>query len=116
MTVWFSFQTSRSNNTGLLMLCDVALGNIYERYHADYIEKLPMGMHSTKGVGKTEPDPKVFAELDGAKVPFGQGVKPERFLNDKSLRSDLLYNEYIVYDIAQVKSQYLLKVKFNYKI
>jgi hypothetical protein len=109
-------QTSRSNNTGLLMLCDVALGNMYERYHADYIDKLPKGMHSTKGVGKTEPDPKEFADLNGAKVPCGKGVKPERFESDKSLRSDLLYNEYIVYDIAQVKSQYLLKVKFNYKI
>ena len=110
------FQTSRSNNVGLLMLCDVALGNMYERYHADYIEKLPKGKHSCKGVGKTEPDPSEFGEIGGAKVPFGKGVKTERFETDKSLRSDLLYNEYIVYDSAQVKSQYLLRVKFNYKI
>jgi poly [ADP-ribose] polymerase len=98
------------------MLCDVALGNMYERYHADYVEKLPKGMHSCKGVGKTEPDPKEFADLNGAKVPFGKGVTPERFTTEKNLRSDLLYNEYIVYDVAQVKSQYLLRVKFNYKI
>jgi len=37
--------TSRSNNTGLLLLCDVALGNMYERNAADYIEKLPAGKH-----------------------------------------------------------------------
>jgi hypothetical protein len=36
-------QTSRSNNTGLMMLCDVALGEMYERTAADYIEKLPEG-------------------------------------------------------------------------
>ncbi len=89
---------------------------MYERYHADYIEKLPAGMQSTKGVGKTEPDPKEFTTLDGAKVPYGKGIKAEKFENDKSLRSDLLYNEYIVYDVAQVKSKYLLRVKFNYKI
>ena len=44
--------TSRSNNTGILMLCDVALGSMYERKAADYIEKLPKGKHSTKGLGK----------------------------------------------------------------
>lgn len=38
------------------MLCDVALGNMYERYHADYIEKLPKGSHSCKGVGKVRSD------------------------------------------------------------
>ena len=40
--------TTRSNNTGLLLLCDVALGDMYERTLADYIEKLPKGKHSTK--------------------------------------------------------------------
>jgi poly [ADP-ribose] polymerase len=56
------------------------------------------------------------ADLNGAKVPIGKGVKTAKFESDKKLRSDLLYNEYIVYDVAQVKAQYLLKVKCNYKI
>ena len=67
----------------------------YERAAADYIEKLPAGKHSVKGVGKTEPDPAEYSEVDGARVPFGKGVK-------KDTNSDLLYNEYIVYDVAQV--------------
>ena len=33
-----------------------------------FAEKLSAGYHSTKGIGKTEPDPAVFEELDGAKV------------------------------------------------
>ena len=37
---------------------------------AEYVEKLPSGFHSTKGVGKTEPDPATFEELDGAKVIY----------------------------------------------
>ncbi len=32
------------------------------------VEKLPAGCHSTKGVGRTEPDPATVKEIDGAKV------------------------------------------------
>jgi len=101
--------TSKRNNTGLLLLCDVALGNMYERNKAEYVEKLDAGLHSTKGVGKTEPDPAGDKELDGCKVPTGSGVK------DNNKKTDLLYNEYIVYDVAQVQAKYLLQMKFNYK-
>jgi poly [ADP-ribose] polymerase len=101
--------TSKRNNTGLLMLCDVALGNMYERTKAEYVEQLGPGLHSTKGLGKTEPDPAGMKELDGCKVPAGEGVK------DGKRATDLLYNEYIVYDVAQVQAKYLLQLKFNYK-
>jgi len=100
--------TTRTNNTGLLLLCDVALGEMYERSQADYIEKLPVGKNSCKGVGKTAPDPADFAEMDGARVPLGKGQK------NQGVDSALLYNEYIVYDVAQVQSKYLFKMKFNY--
>jgi len=102
--------TTRSNNTGLLLLCDVALGEMYERTAADYIEKLPKGKHSCKGVGKTTPDPSETTEIDGAQVPYGKGVK-----QSDVPKTDLLYNEYIVYDVGQVNCKYLLKLKFNYK-
>jgi len=102
--------TNKTNNTGLLMLCDVALGNMYEATKAEYIEKLKPGFQSTKGLGKTEPDPSGLKDLDGVKVPTGQGVK------NTSLKTDLLYNEYIVYDVGQVNSKYLFRMKFNYKI
>jgi len=102
--------TNRTNNTGLLLLCDVALGKMYERTKADYIEKLPAGFHSTKGIGKTEPDPNVSKEIEGVKVPLGKGTK------DATKKTDLLYSEYIVYDVSQVQSKYLLRTKFNYKL
>ena len=60
--------TSRTNNTGLLLLCDVALGNMYEARKAEYVEKLPTGFHSTKGLGKTAPDATNVKEIDGATV------------------------------------------------
>jgi len=102
--------TSKTQNTGLLMLCDVALGNMYERTKAEYVEKLGPGLHSTKGQGKTEPSIEGWKELDGAKVPCGVGAK------DASKKTDLLYNEYIVYDVAQVQTKYLFRMKFNYKL
>lgn len=102
--------TNPSSSTGLLLLCEVALGDMYEKKEAEYIEKLPKGKHSTKGLGRTEPDPKASKIIDGVEVPLGKGVTVEKHKN-----SSLLYNEYIVYDIAQVKVKYLLKLNFKYK-
>ena len=103
--------TSVQNPTGLLMLCEVALGNMYERYQSDYIEKLPSGNHSTFGRGGTQPDPKKsHVTADGVEIPLGPGVP-----SNLKKTSALLYNEYIVYDIAQAKIEYLVRMKFNYK-
>lgn len=117
--IYFADMVSKSANyccthsqspTGLLMLCEVALGNMYERYQSDYIEKLPKGKHSTMGCGQTHPDPQdVYKTEDGVEVPYGKGV-PAKIKN-----SALLYNEYIVYDVAQVKVRYLIKMNFKYK-
>ncbi|XP_034248574.1 poly [ADP-ribose] polymerase [Thrips palmi] len=101
--------TSKSNPIGYMLLCEVALGNMYERTRADFIEKLPKGKHSCKGVGKSEPDPAESVKTkDGVEIPLGKGV------TDLEKDSTLLYNEYIVYDTAQVKFQYLFKMKFKY--
>ncbi|KZC08363.1 PREDICTED: poly [ADP-ribose] polymerase [Dufourea novaeangliae] len=103
--------TNSENPTGLLLLSEVALGNMYERYAADYIEKLPNGKHSTFGRGQTQPNPKQsHTTKDGVEIPYGPPVTVKL---PKS--SALLYNEYIVYDVAQVKLQYLLKTKFKYR-
>ncbi|XP_019618728.1 PREDICTED: poly [ADP-ribose] polymerase 1-like isoform X2 [Branchiostoma belcheri] len=102
--------TSTASPTGLLLLCEVALGNMYERKHAEYVSKLPKGMHSTKGLGATGPDPGATKTLpNGTQVPIGHGV-PSGVSG-----SSLLYNEYIVYDVAQVEMKYLIRMKFNYK-
>ncbi|XP_057321273.1 poly [ADP-ribose] polymerase-like [Microplitis mediator] len=103
--------TNSQDSTGLLLLCEVALGNMYERLKADYIEKLPKGKHSTFGKGQTGPDPnQVYKTPDGVEVPYGPPV-------DQQVpgAASLLYNEYIVYDVAQVKAQYLVRMKFKYK-
>lgn len=102
--------TSRSNNTGLMLLCEVALGDPLELNAAKYVTELPNDKHSVKGVGKTYPEPKdIHTRSDSVVLPMGKPV------TDSGLKSSLLYNEYIVYDPAQVKCQYLFRMKFNYK-
>lgn len=101
--------TSPTNNTGLMLLSEVALGDTYDLLGAKMITKLPAGKHSTKGLGKTSPDPNMaHTRSDGVVIPLGKPV------DNKKLKSDLLYHEYIVYDVAQANLQYLLKLKFNY--
>lgn len=102
--------TTRTNNAGLMLLCEVALGDTMDCMAAKYVTKLPDDKQSVKGVGKTYPNPS--AELvreDGVKVPLGEPV------TDDTIQSSLLYNEFIVYDVAQVKIQYLFKMKFKYE-
>eukprot|EP00744_Colponema_vietnamica_P021493 GILI01030730.1.p1 GENE.GILI01030730.1~~GILI01030730.1.p1 ORF type:complete len:526 (-),score=154.32 GILI01030730.1:282-1643(-) len=104
--------TSRDSNVGFLVLCEVSLGTSTEKLQADSsLSKatLPEGCQSTKGVGKTCPDPSMELTIEeDLKVPIGTP-----FENPKH-KGPLLYNEFIVYDVSQVKMRYLVKVKFNY--
>ena len=72
-------------------------------------DKLPAGKNSVKGVGRNEPDPNdIHITEDGVKVPYGEETK------SRVRNSELVYNEYIVYDVDQVKIKYLVKVNFTY--
>ncbi|KAL4708395.1 hypothetical protein ACJJTC_019631 [Scirpophaga incertulas] len=101
--------TDKSNPVGLLLLCEVALGNMKECTRAENVVKPPSGAHSVWGVGRTQPHPDMAHALpDGTLVPLGT---PHASAKDTTL----LYNEFIVYDVAQVNVKYLLQVKFNFK-
>jgi poly [ADP-ribose] polymerase len=80
------------SNTALLMVCEVALGDMYELTEADdTLRKAPKNYLSVKGLGQTHPDPAETITLDdGVEVPLGKPVPS----NVK--RSDLLYNEYVL--------------------
>ena len=103
---------SYTNNIGLLLLCEVAIGSPNELKGADYnAASLPKGKDSVKGLGRCVPDPKKETKLsDGTVVPMGPGVDCKT-----SSGLSLQYNEYIVYDVSQIKMRYLAKIKFNYK-
>ncbi|KAJ3049780.1 Poly [ADP-ribose] polymerase 1 [Rhizophlyctis rosea] len=120
---------SADNPRGLLILSEVALGQMYERVNAEYVEKLPRGKSSTKGVGQTGPSKFVpfpyrtfdekdpvseSGEADGKGLHMPMGPPGPQPLPGKARHSSLLYNEYIVYDVNQVVVRYLIKVKFNF--
>ncbi|KAG9290740.1 hypothetical protein G9A89_011703 [Geosiphon pyriformis] len=104
--------TDSTNNIGLMLLCEVACGDMLELTDSDYNASQRVkqaGKHSTKGVGIIEPDPKGTVTLEnGTLVPCGRG---------KTLKktNSLQYNEYIVYDTSQIVQKYLIKMKFEYK-
>lgn len=96
-----------TNNTGLALLCQVALGNSQECYERDDRIKLREGFHSVKGVGETQPNPdQKHTREDGVEIPFGEQKKQE------NITSSLHRNEYVIYDAAQAKIEYLVKLKF----
>jgi poly [ADP-ribose] polymerase len=102
---------NRSSPVCCLLLCDVALGEMNEKYAADYnASQLPPGKLSTKGLGRWAPDPSKWVKLeDGLVVPSGPAVEAKL-----ASPPSLLYNEYIVYDVSQVRLRYLLQVKFKF--
>ncbi|KAK2403593.1 poly(ADP-ribose) polymerase [Trifolium repens] len=140
--VYFADMFSKSANNcrptptaadgGVLPLCEVALGEMVElltgKYDADL---LPEGKLSTKGVGATAPDFSKTRELeDGLIVPMG---KPKRNTGRKictilhyiiiifypfvlqGSRGSLWHNEYIVYNVDQIKMRNVFNVKFKFK-
>lgn len=106
----YCFATSRQP-TAFLVLCEVALGSTCDKTAADYDgDKLPPGKNSTKGLGKTVPDPTEAVKLkDGTIVPLGKPISASIAEN-----SALLYNEYVVYDVHQILPRYLVQVKFSF--
>ncbi|XP_021839258.2 poly [ADP-ribose] polymerase 2 isoform X2 [Spinacia oleracea] len=102
--------SSSSAPTGVLLLCEVALGEMEELLHSNYsADKLPAGKLSTKGVGSTAPDMSEAQVLDdGVVVPSGKPVQK------KDAKGSLLYNEYIVYNVDQIRMRYVIQVKFNH--
>ncbi|XP_048337151.2 poly [ADP-ribose] polymerase 2 isoform X2 [Ziziphus jujuba] len=102
---------SDASSTGVLLLCEVALGDMAELLTAKYdADKLPEGKLSTKGVGETAPDPSEARTMEGGVlVPLG---KPKKHNGRKGA---LLYNEYIVYNVDQIRMRYVVQVHFSFK-
>lgn len=46
-----------ANPIGLMILNEIALGKMYQVQRDEYMEKPPLGHHSTKALGMTVPDP-----------------------------------------------------------
>ncbi|KAK0383695.1 hypothetical protein NLU13_9606 [Sarocladium strictum] len=105
-----------SNGHALLLLCDAELGKPMQEltnasYNAGDTAKAD-GKVATHGLGRIGPSKWIDA---GAVHPSLKGVKmpdPNHIPgNTKVSNASLYYNEYIAYDVAQVRLRYLLRVK-----
>ncbi|KAK4185888.1 putative poly polymerase 2 [Podospora australis] len=106
----------QSNNTALLLLCEAELGDpmqelVHSSYNAATTAK-QQGMISTWGKGRTGPlkwkDAScVEPSLKGVMMP-DTTVAPG---NTGVAGASLIYNEYIAYDVSQVRLRYLFRVK-----
>jgi hypothetical protein len=100
------YMYTTSSGLGVLFLCEVALGNMYELKVAQDVRVLPQGKHSTRGLGIHTPDVDTHVEIDNnVIVPIGKLIPTDA--SGKSLQ----YDEFIVYDTTQIKLRYLVLVK-----
>jgi hypothetical protein len=114
--------------SGLLLLCQVALGQPQTLTKAKYITKLPKGFHSVKAEGvysaqkstqhvfvdsrevvDTKREPTSFSKGVKVVVPLGPLVNTGK---QHGRDTDLYYNEYVVYRPEQVLTDFLVKVEF----
>lgn len=108
-----------SGGTALLLLCEAELGRpSLKLTNADYTageRAKEQGCISTWGVGKTAPQvwkdaSCIHPNLKGVMMPDVQSLPPDA---TKEPNAYLLYNEYIVYDVAQIRLRYLLRVRMS---
>ncbi|KAF9695564.1 hypothetical protein EKO04_006328 [Ascochyta lentis] len=107
---------SQSGGTALLLLCEAELGNpVHELTNASYTageDAKKKGMYSTWGKGRVGPNQWkdagcVHPSLAGTMMP-DVATDP----GDTNVQGAYLqYNEYIAYDVAQVRLRYLLRVR-----
>lgn len=96
-----------SGQTVFLLLGEVALGNSRRLAAPDSrADRLPQGCQSVLGIGAMAPDPSMHRKLeDGVRVPLG----PIRQFGAKA--GALPYNQFVVYNSAQVHMRYLVEVE-----
>ncbi|KAF4120713.1 hypothetical protein GMORB2_2717 [Geosmithia morbida] len=108
--------SSISDGHALLLLCEAELGDpMHELIHSSYSageDAKKLGKVSTWGMGRTGPSKWTDAcivndGLKGIKMPDPDTPPSTICENDRVL----YYNEYICYDVAQVKIRYLFRVK-----
>jgi len=103
-------RASRNQPRALLLLCEVAMGDMYPCTSAEYLDQAPHGYHSTTGLGKSGLDASNEVTMESGAVACPGPLIP----NPEASSSSLLYNEFIVYDTNQVKIQYMVEVECNF--
>jgi len=106
----YTHDWSGANSKGysLLLLCEVALGDMLELTQAENITALKAPYKSVKGIGRKGPSPDHKIVMpNGCVAPIGKVVDYDY---NRNVWRHLNHNEYIVYDVNQVRVRYLVQV------
>lgn len=99
--------SSETDNTGFIVLCEVALGTP-EYVNGPTTSPLPLTCQSRVAVGRSQPDPASIVTVDDLTIPCGHiQLNP----SPTAQASSFLYNEYVIYNTAQYRFRYLLELK-----
>lgn len=107
-----NYSLSDPNQPGLMLLSEVALGNMHKMTHADdkIHKNLPSEKNSVLGIGRWSPNPGTVKIMDDAiEVPFGE------LTEEVKCEGALIYNEYIVYDTRQIRERFLVEFDFKFE-
>ena len=94
------------------IMSEVSLGSFNQLMAADYdADNMPRGKHSVQGMRRV--GPAGFKKMvEGVEIHLGP-PRDTKVVNKKGFKLD--YDEFIVYDIKQIKMKDLAKIKINYK-
>lgn len=97
--------TNSNNDTCLLLLCEVILGNQLELTGTENLAHFEINdAHSVKIIGKIYPDPNnAIITNDDVIIPMG------KLITDPAKKTRFQHNGYIVSNPAQVKCSYLIR-------
>lgn len=98
---------------GVVLLCDVSLGNIKDEKRGNKQVVLEEGFHSVRALGRKHPlCDKTVDFKENVKIPLGEVIKNK----DRSQKDHFQpWNVYAIKNDKQVKIDYLLQINFRFK-
>ncbi|KAL1761238.1 PARP-1-like protein [Schizophyllum commune] len=112
---------SLSGNTGLLLLCEVVAQPYHEAYEFDFQADQTCkknGKVATKALGKMQHEDWTDAgeklgrdDLRGVLMPGGHAKDLSSTFPRPSVKCEDNWNEYIAYDVSQIRMRYLLQIR-----
>jgi len=107
----YTYDTGAPTRYKLLLLCEVALGEMLELKRSQFITQLQAPYKSVKGLGRKGPKMNKKVVLpNGCVAPIGKVVRYVNYGDTEYYQYSLEHNEYIVYDTSQIRMRYLVQV------
>ena len=107
-------------NYSYILLCEAALGNIYEpniSFDTEKLDFLNMGYDSLKSIAINGPDPnKNFVCNNGVIIPLSNIISygNNNLMNRNTFRTN--YPEYVIYNCEQIRIRYVVQMEKSFDI